>query len=187
MSKFKVGDKVKVIKAIIDTDKPLVGKVFTVVSTMKVTDTMTTYNIDCDDVIGLIESQLELVEPKEEKKVAKHVRCINDKYTNGILENGKVYKVIDCSNDLIKLANVPLAWAVERFVDYQPKPAYPIIEHIHGTKVVFNPPYTIVEFTSCGGKLTGKAKCNPSDTYDKWEGYKLAYQRMLEAPWIDIK
>ena len=187
MSKFKVGDKVKVIKAIIDTDKPLVGKVFAVVSAMKVTDTMTTYNIDCDDGIGLIESQLELAEPKEEKKVAKYVRCINDKYTNGILENGKVYEVIDGGNDLIRLAGIPFAWAVERFVDCQTKPTYPIIEHIHGTKVVFNPPYTIVEFTSFGSKLTGKAKCNPSDTYDKWEGYKLAYKRMLEDTWKDIK
>ena len=65
----------------------------------------------------------------------------------------------------------------------KPEPQYPIIENIAGLKVVFNPPYTIVsEYNACfRAKFEGKAKCYELDTYDKWEGFKVAFDKMKEV------
>lgn len=75
--------------------------------------------------------------------------------------------------------------ALESIEEPKPEPKYPIITTHMGEKVVFNPPYTIVicelKYQGKNQRLIGKAKCHPTDTYDKWEGYKIAHERMTKA------
>jgi len=71
--------------------------------------------------------------------------------------------------------------ALEPYTEPKPKTEIAYFGMNNQIKVVFNPPYTIII-----GQISGRkaiAKCHPSDTYDKWIGFKTAYER-YECPWI---
>ena len=59
----------------------------------------------------------------------------------------------------------------------EPKPKAEVI-YINHYKVVFNPPYTIVGWEAFGQKWEGRAKCHPTDTFDKWTGFLTAIGRL---------
>lgn len=128
MSKFKVGDRVKVVRPVVNDDHELVGRIF--------------------NVVKLKGDGVEIDNPNERNRYM--------------------------SEQQVEIVAV------------EPEPKYPIIEMLHGDKIVFNPPYTIVTCKLTTGpfkgqKLVGKAKCNPLDTYDKWTGFKIAHDRMAKA------
>ena len=121
--------------------------------------------------------------------MGKKVRCIKGDTVFSLVE-GEIYEVTkEFSNgygDFYKIKGQLLHRHVERFEEVKEEPKYPIITTHMGEKVVFNPPYTIVicNLTSGaykGQKLIGKAKCHPTDTYDKWTGYVIAHERMTKA------
>ena len=120
--------------------------------------------------------------------MGKKVRCIDSEYSP--FNFGEIYEVESEQGGFYYLKEIPNGtggWWKTRFVDVaeEPKPEtkYPIIENIAGLKVVFNPPYTIVsEYNACfRAEFEGKAKCYHLDTYDKWEGFKVAFNKMKEV------
>ena len=67
-------------------------------------------------------------------------------------------------------------WALEPYTE--PKQKAEVV-YAGGLKVIFNPPYTIVvRNTIFGGKYEGRAKCHPTDKFDKWTGFVTAFGRM---------
>jgi len=127
-------------------------------------------------------------EPKKEETIIKKVRCIDSEYSP--FNFGEIYEVERELEDFYYFKEIDTGlggWWKTRFVDAveEPKPEikYPIIEEFEGYTVVFNPPYTIVKRRDiCFRKnYEGKAKCCELDTYDKWEGFKVAFGKMKEV------
>jgi hypothetical protein len=134
-----------------------------------------------EDVVE--DEEIERIDVEMKYKVGDTVRiakvniCFDEEFV------GRIAKIAEIDEDgdyfLEGIDIVMFEEQLELAEEPKPEEKYPVIEKFKGFKVVFNPPYTIVQYEYRSGDICeGKAKCSPSDVYDKWTGFKIAKDRM---------
>lgn len=64
------------------------------------------------------------------------------------------------------------------------KSRYPKTVIIEDTKIIWNPPYTIIIEDCCGEKIKSVTKCLDGDTFNERDGYMFALAKMYMTPEI---
>lgn len=103
-------------------------------------------------------------EPATTKK--KHVKCISSIGSNGALETGKIYEVIDYSGGKYKLKGVSSTWSKQRFVDADTTKKYVKCISAPSDKLTLGKIYEVEKEDTYNYWLVGQSLSWPKDNFE---------------------